>query len=146
MVRQNGWSGSLGKAHLFGKPTAGDRLRFWDATLNQEADPNLLEWGDRNRNSTTTPRQFRIKNMSAVYTARSVRVAQEALTDATPSVPGQHQISQDGGSTWAAQQTIGDLAPGAISGVLQIKQTLTSTTALSVWAHRLFAEASTWEV
>lgn len=145
MVRQAGWAGNLGKAHLFGKPTTGHRLRFWHPTLDQEANPNLLEWGDRARASNVT-KQFRVKNLSPTYTAKAVRIAQEALTDTVPSVPGQHQISQNGGMTWGAQQTIGDLAPGAISGTLLIKQDLLSTAVLSVWAHRLFVEASTWEV
>lgn len=146
-VRRLSGSANLSKLFLFGEAAAADdRLEFWDPTSDVVASANLLEWGDRPRNSSQT-RTFRVKNMSSLYTATDVRVAQEALYDTSPSVPGQHQISKDDGATWGAQQTIGDLTPGAISTVvLQIKQTLDPAATPSLWAHRLFTEALTWEV
>lgn len=143
--RSTGWSASaIGKVHLFGQRSTGNRLVFWDAVSDVAAGANLLEWGDKPRGASET-RSFRIKNLSPSLTANSPRVAMEVLTDAAPSLPGQHQISKDGGATWGAQQTLAALSPGAISAeVLQIRQSLLTSAQLSLWAFRCFAEAGSW--
>jgi hypothetical protein len=131
--------------HVYGSTTAGqtvDRLAFWHPTLDQEVGGAYLDWGDVKRNTTET-RTFRVKNLSATQTANSPRVAMEALTDASPSVVGQHAISADG-STWLSQITMANLAPGAISPVLSVRRTTPLTAQPSIWSMRLFAEATTW--
>lgn len=139
--------GALGKLHLYGEPIPGanpKRLEIWHPTLDQRLGAADLDWGNVPRNSTET-RQFRVKNMHPTLTANSVRVAQEILTDTSPSVVGQHAISKDGGVSWGAQQTIGNLAPGAISTtILQFRRTTPSNAIMSLWWERVFADCSSW--
>lgn len=130
--------------HLYGEPAPNEnlkRLEFWHPTLDQRIDPAHLDWGDVAR-SSTADKTFRIKNLHATLTANDVRVAQEVLTDANPSVPAQFLISQ--GGSFLAQQTIGDLSPGATSGVLTLRRVTPSNAVLSLWWHRLFAEPTSW--
>jgi len=137
----------IGKIHLYGDFTTGsadDRLRFWDPVLDEAVGPAHLDWGNTPRGSSQT-RSFRVKNLSDETTALSVRVAMETLTDATPSLVGQVQVSLDG-TTWVAQVNVGDLSPGEISVPVQIRYTVASNAMLSVWDVRLFAEATAWEV
>lgn len=137
----------LGKLHLYGEHTAGganDRLRFWEPVADVVAGPAYLDWGNMPRGTTVT-RSIRVKNVSDDTTARSVRIAMEVLTDATPSLIGQLAVSLDG-TTWLAQVNVGDLDPGEISVPVQIRYTAASNAALSVWDVRLFSEATLWEV
>lgn len=131
--------------HLYGEITAGqslDRLLLWHPTLDERVPPSYFDWGNVPRNSTAT-RDFRVKNVSSVKTANTVRVAMEALTDATPSVPGQHALSKSGG-TYLAQQTIDTLAPEAISEVITLRRITPSNAVLGVNAFRVFADAASW--
>jgi hypothetical protein len=131
--------------HLYGEPTNpdGDRLEFWHPTLDQKLGPAALEYGDRQRNSTTL-KEFRVKNLSDDQRALGVRVAMEALTDANPSLVGQHGLSLDA-TTFLSQVTIGDLEPGEISGIVTQRQQLTSSAQLSIWNFWTFTEATSWE-
>ena len=148
-VRVKGYSGNSYGAmsiHVYGVTSGSqagvDRLAFWHPTLDQELTGAYLDWGDVKRNTTET-RQFRVKNLSTTKTANSPRVAMESLTDTTPTVVGQHQISIDN-STWVSQYTFGNLAPGAITGIVYVKRTTPLTATLSVWNMRLFAESTSW--
>lgn len=137
-------NGTCTTAHLYGEPSPGenqDRVEIWHPTLDERVPPAYFDLGDVPR-SSTEDKTFRIKNMSPDKTAQAIRVAMEALTDTTPSVPGQFTISQ--GGSFAAQQTIGDLAPGAVSSVLTLRRVTPSNARLSIWAHRLFAEPDSW--
>lgn len=131
--------------HLYGEPTNpdGDRLEFWHPTLDQKLGPAGLEYGDRQR-ASTTDKQFRIKNLSDDQRALSVRVAMDALTGSTPSLIAQTSLSTDG-TTFLSQVNIGNLEPGAISGVITQRQALQSDAQLSIWNHWTFAEATSWE-
>lgn len=138
--------GSTSSIHLFGEPAPGEnpqRLEIWHPTLDQRIGPADLDWGDVPRNSTAQ-KSFRVKNMHPTLTANSVRVAQEILTDTVPSVVGQSTISKDGGGTWGAQQTIGNLAPEAISDVLLLRRVTPANATLSLWWYRLFADCTSW--
>lgn len=134
--------------HLYGEPIPGanpNRLTLWHPTLDQRIVPAHFDWGDVPR-SSSADKQFRVKNLSSTLTANSIRVAQEILTDVSagnPSVPGQHSLSTDG-STFLAQVNVGNLAPGAISGVVTLRRNTPSNAQLGLWAHRVFAEATTW--
>lgn len=134
-------------AHFYGDRVSGEtpqRLEIWHPTLDQKLGASALDWGNVPRNTVET-RSFRIKNMHSTLNANSVRAAMSILTDTSPSVVGQLSISQDGGSTWAAQQTLSDpLAPGAISPVLQIRRNTASNATLSLWWSRVFADAASW--
>jgi hypothetical protein len=131
--------------HLFGEPVPGanpNRLELWHPTLDEKLPPAYFDWGDVPR-SSSADRTFRVKNLSSSMTAGAVRVAMESLTDTTPSVPAQHTISYGGGS-FLAQVNIGDLAPGAISGVVTLRRVTPSNAVLSLWSFRVFAESTAW--
>lgn len=131
--------------HVFGEQVPGanpNRLTLWHPTLDQRVTPAYFDWGDTPR-SSSADKQFRVKNLSDTLTANSIRVAQDVLSDATPSVPGQHTLSTDG-VTFLAQVNVGNLAPGAISGVVTFRRNTPSNAQLGVWTHRVFAEANTW--
>lgn len=137
----------IGKLHLYGEHAAGstaDRLRFWHPTLDEPAGPAYLDFGNVPRGAVIT-RSLRVKNVSDETTAQQVRVAMEVLTDANPSLVNQFALSLDG-TSWLAQVDVGDLAPGAVSAVFQIRYTASATAQLSVWDVRLFSEAQTWTV
>jgi len=131
--------------HIYGEITAGqtlDRLLVWHPTLDERVSPSWFDWGDVPRNSSDT-RQFRIKNMSPTKTATNVRVAMEVLTNQSPSVPGQHALSLNGGS-YTAQQTISTLAPGAVSGILTLRRLTPANAQLGAGSFRVFSEAQSW--
>lgn len=144
----NGGSG-LFALHLYGEPIPGanpNRLEVWHPTLDQRTIPSHFDWGDSPR-SSSADKSFRIKNLSSVQTANSIRIAQEILTDAAvgqPSVVGQHTLSADGGGTFLPQVNIGTLAPGTISSVVTVRRNTPSNAQLGVWAPRIFAEANSW--
>lgn len=132
-------------AHLFGEISPAqnpNRLALWHPTLDQRITPAYFDWGNVPR-SSSADRTFRVKNLSTVQTANSVRVAQEILTDTTPSVVGQHTLSVDA-VTFLAQVNVGALAPNAISGLVTLRRVTPSDAVMSVWSHRVFAEATTW--
>lgn len=131
--------------HVYGEPAPGEnpnRLALWHPTLDERVAPAYFDWGNVPR-ASSGDRQFRVKNLSPDATANDVRVAMEALTDGSPSVPGQHSLSFGGGS-FLAQVLVGDLAPGAISGLVTLRRITPTNAQLGVWAMRVFAEADTW--
>jgi hypothetical protein len=137
--------GSMRNLHLYGEPAPGEnpnRLALWHPTLDQRVTPAYFDWGNVPR-SSSGDRLFRVKNLSATMTAASVRVAMETLTDASPSVPGQHAVSSDG-TTFLAQVNIGSLSPGAISGPVTLRRITPSNAVLSLWSFRVFAESTSW--
>lgn len=138
---------SISALHLFGKRTAGEnpnRLILWNPTLNQRVDPSHFDWGDVRRASAATDKTFRVKNNSSTLTANGVTVSFDVLSDAAPSLlVGQHSLSTDG-TTFGNTATIGALAPGAISGTVTMRRTISGSAALNVWAARVIASATSW--
>lgn len=126
--------------HLYGKPSvvgsapaSSDQVIPWHPTLNQIADGTTGDDGDMPRSSSLT-KTFRFKNNST-RTAKTVNVSLETLTDASPSLFPQYQLSLDN-ITFSATVSLGDLAPGAISQVIYCRDTVSSSAQLSVWACR----------
>ena len=132
--------------HLYGEISPNqnpNRLVLWHPTLDQRVTPAYFDWGNVPR-SSSADKTFRVKNLSAIQTANSIRVAQEILSDTVPSVVGQHTLSLDA-VTFLAQVNIGNLAPGAISTqTLTLRRVTPVNAVLSLWCHRVFAEATTW--
>lgn len=131
--------------HVYGEMAPSenpDRLALWHPTLDERVTPAYFDWGNTPR-SSSGDLLFRVKNLSSTLTAASVRVAMEALTDGTPSVPGQHSLSFGGGS-FLAQVNVGDLSPGAISGVVTLRRITPSNAQLGLFAFRVFSEANAW--
>lgn len=138
----NGYDMQLRAWHLYGNVHAGetpDRLRLWHPTLDEEVGGAYFDWGNVPQNSTQT-RPFRIKNNSSTLTAHGVIVGFDVLTDA--GVPDVFTLS-DGGA-YGSSVTISSLAPGAISGTLSLKRTTPLTATLSIWVHRIVAQAASW--
>jgi hypothetical protein len=138
---------SMNNIHLYGKPTTlttGNKVEFWHPTLDQPLanTPAHLDWGNRPR-STSETRQFRVKNLSAAGTANGVVVGMEALTDTSPTMVSQHTFSHSGGA-FASTVNIGNLAPGAISTPVSIKQDIQSGATLSIWSQRIYADPTSW--
>jgi hypothetical protein len=136
---------SLTTFHVYGVTTAGGnphRLAFWHPTLDQELAATAFDWGDVPRSSTST-RTFRVKNLSPTLTANTTRVAMSVLQDASPSLVTQHALSDDN-ATWLSQLALGNVAPGAISGVKYLKRTTLSNAQGGLYNMRIFAEATTW--
>lgn len=131
--------------HLYGQPSTGQTLNnlvIYDVTQPQRVGGAYFDFGDVPRGSVHD-KLFRVKNVSATETAYSVTLGIETLTDASPSFAGQHTLSTDG-VTFAATASIGDLAPGAISGQITLRQTLLTNAALSLWWARVHADADHW--
>jgi hypothetical protein len=109
--------------HLYGEAAPGanpNRLELWHPTADEKLPPAWLDWGDVPRTSSAD-RQFRVKNLSPSLTANDVRVAMDVLTDALPSVPGQHTLSVGGGAFLSQVNA-----------------------AMGLWSFRLFAESNDW--
>jgi hypothetical protein len=140
------WFGLSVVPVIYGEPAPGqnpNRLELWHPTLDEKLPPAFFDWGDVPR-SSSADRSFRVKNLSAVQTARSTRVAMEILTDSpAPSVVAQHTLSFGGGS-FVPQVNIGDLAPGAISPAVTLRRVTPSNAVLSLWSFRVFAESTDW--
>jgi hypothetical protein len=131
--------------HLYGEIAPGQnphRLDLWHPTLDERLTPAYFDWGNVPR-SSSADRLFRVKNLSPSKTANAVRVAMESASDTTPSVPGQHSLSHNGGS-FLAQVTIGSLAPGAISAPITLRKITPSDAVMGLWAFRVFAESTDW--
>lgn len=134
----------LGKTVIYGGPAAAtDSLDFWHPTSDIVAPPDLFEFGDRARGTAAT-KTFRIKNLSAILKAKTISVTRTALTDTAPSVPGFHLFSLDG-VTWIGSLSLGDLAPGAISPVIMLRQDTPVNAVLSLWQMIVVATPNTWE-
>lgn len=131
--------------HLYGQPIAGanpNRLEVWHPTLDQRPAPNYFDFAESPRNSQAVV-QFRTKNLSGTQTASGVIVSVETLTDATPSLVGQFQVSLDG-LTYSTSVNVGNLAPGAMSPLIYVRRNLSTTAALGLWSLRLKAAATSW--
>lgn len=136
---------SASQLHIYGKPNSAsaiDRLVFWDPSASAQLLGPAFDWGNVPR-SSSADKTFRVKNVSTVKTAQSIVVSAEAITDTSPSVPGQMLFSTDG-TTFTATINIGDLAPGAVSSVLTMRRVTPSNAVLSVWTYRTKAIAASW--
>lgn len=130
--------------HLYGRPSVDqnmDRLEIWHPTLDQRVGGAFFDWGDTARGSTED-RVFRVKNRSDVYTAGTITVGIEALSDTSPSHAGSFLLSSGGSFTNSV--SIGNLFPGAVSGTITVRRATPVNAVLSTWMARVFATATTW--
>lgn len=130
--------------HLYGMPSSGqnpDSLRIWQPVTNAEVT-TVFDFGDIARGAAAT-QQFRVHNQSATKTASTITVSMEALTDASPSLIGQYQLSTDN-VTFANSISIPNLGPGATSAVLYAKDTVAAGAQTGPWAARIVAAAGTF--
>ncbi len=131
-----------GAIHLYGGFTTPnfDRLAIWHPTLNQEL--THMDFQDQTRGTTQTL-QFRVRNMSSSLTANSVTVSTSVLSETTPTVASQMTYSSDN-TTYTTTLSVGSLSPSTTSGVLYARNSLLTTAAISLWAGRIRATASSF--
>jgi hypothetical protein len=143
-------SGAAGGAtlhcvHLFGTYASGvnpDRLELWHPTLDQRVGAAYFDFGDVAQGATTT-KTFRVKNLSTTKTANTVGVAATALTPGSPSFPNMHTFSSDG-VNYSSTLSLGNMAAGAVSGVLTVRQIMDAAApALPAFA-RISTTAASW--
>jgi hypothetical protein len=140
-----GWSYNLYTFHLYGQQASGanpDSLRIYNAAGTAELS-TVLDEGDIAQSAVATT-GFTVANTSSTKTATTITVSCTALTDASPSLIPQFTLSSDGGSTYHSSITISSLAPGAVSSVLYVQDTVSSTAETSVWALRMIASAASF--
>lgn len=139
---------SIGNLHVYGHPSAdSDRLEFWHPTLDQPlyATPTFLDWAEVQRGTPSPPvKTVRIKNLASLLSANTITVSEETLTDAGNNFKNAHTFSTDGGVTFASTASIASLAPGQISGQIQVQYAPLVTDALSLHAGRIKAVAGSW--
>lgn len=131
--------------HVYGDIVSGetpDRLRLWHPTLNQEVDAAYFNLNEVQRSSVVS-KTFRVKNNSSGLTANNIVVSSEALTESSPTIVGVTDFD-NAGSGYSSTQNIGNLAPGAISGVITLRISPGSSHPLSLWRQRLKAVAGSW--
>jgi len=139
----NLYTKNIRACHWFGEIASGnpDRLEVWHPTLDQRIGAAAFDWGDVPR-SSTEDRQFRIKNLSGSKTANNVNLTMEALTDASPSLPPQFTTSN--GGSFNTTTNIGGLSPNQISSVCTVRRITPADAALSLYALRMNAVATSW--
>lgn len=131
--------------HLYGWPSQGattERLEFWHPTSNAILPANWFDYGDFPR-SSSADKAFRIKNLSTTKTATTIVLQPEVLSDTSPSLSGQFVIG-DPTNVFLGSQTIGSLAPGAISGKYTLRRTTPADAQLSTWSARLNTTVTSW--
>jgi hypothetical protein len=127
--------------HIYGTPSASDKhLDFFDTASVARVTSVFFDLGDVTLGATIT-REFRIKNRSAILTANGVVLRATALTDSSPTYAGQWEFSTDG-ATFFTTVNLGDLAPGAVSGIVTAR--IIPQSGIGLWAQRLHAEATSW--
>lgn len=131
--------------HIYGTFASGqnpDRLRLWQPVANSEITPGYFDFAEVPQ-TTTKIVQFRVKNGSATLTANTITVATAALTSPSPTMTSQTSFSLDG-STYTPSINVGNLAPGALSGVLHARIVVASTAATGPWRQRFSASAASF--
>lgn len=132
--------------HVYGQPSTGsnpDSLRIYNTAGTAEVSGSYFDFGDISRGVTTTL-TFQIKNISSTKTASSTVVSMPAaLTDTSPTLESQFSFSTNG-TSFSSTITIPTLAPGALSGPLYVKNTVSATATLSIWDARIQAVPGTY--
>lgn len=128
--------------HLYGSPTdEQESLILLDDTADVRVDPVELDLADVPR-ETSRDVVFRVMNNASV-TANDVVVSIQFLTDGSPSVVPLHTLSLDG-DLFEATVTISQLAPGAISDPVYLRQALADDAPLGLRWGRIVAAAGSW--
>lgn len=133
----------IGAFHVFGSiatTESPDRLRVVDTSNNDISAQ--LDFGNIPQRASVT-KQFKVINNSATKTATDITVSLSTISDASPTIIGQFEVSTDN-IGFANAVNIGDLAPGASSGTLYIRDSVASNAQLSVWSARIIAHPTGW--
>lgn len=141
-IGRNIYSNYMRTIHIYGHETstAIKRLFLWHPTLDQRLGAAALDLAEVTQNTNGT-KTFRVKNPHTQQ-ANSVVLTTEILTDVTPSVPP--QFDYDLGSGYATTQNLGNIAAGAISGVITMRRTTPSNAVLSLFDPRIRVTPASW--
>ncbi len=129
--------------HLYGTiatTESPDRLRIVDTSNNDIAAQ--LDFGNIPQRASST-KQFKIINNSATLTANNITVSLNVISNASPSLIGQYQVSTDN-VAFANAVNIGSLAPGASTGTMYVRDSVANNAQLSTWAARIIAHPTSW--
>lgn len=127
--------------HFYGSVVTGqnpNRLRAWHPTLDEEVSGPYFDFGDVAQGTQQT-KQFRLKNNSATLTAQDVSLSQDDIPGGGMSLT----FSLDG-TTFTTPLTIGNLAPGATSGVLYVRRSVGAAEPVQLRASVVKAIAASW--
>ncbi len=121
-----------------------DTLAFWAPYSDERLAVDYFDWGVAVPGSSAD-KEFRVRNLSSVYTARDVEVSIQELNtgDATVSVAAQHYLSLDG-RNFAAVAQIGSLAAQAISDRIVLRRVTAINADLGEHDFQLLAHADSW--
>lgn len=129
--------------NIYGNYSAGTPggLRIWHPTEDREMLGADFHYGDVIR-SSSSDLLFRVKNTS-LKQANGVSVGHALGLDGSPSFATQFTFSTNG-ATFFPVVGIGNLLPGAVSGIITIRRSFLSNAALSLYATRIYATPATW--
>lgn len=113
-----------------------DRLILCDTAGTVVTDGAYFDFGNSPR-ATTATKTFRVGNNSSTLTANSIAMSFQTLYDASPTLAGQFQY--DFGAGWVTTGNIGNLGPGAVSNVIQVRRNTLATAAGGPWQSRVVA-------
>jgi hypothetical protein len=120
-----------------------DVLAFWHPTKSMALDEHWFQWGVVVPGSSAD-KQFRVRNLSNHYTARSITVTFTELGSPARSVAAQHYLSRNG-TTFTATLGLGDMQPGGVSTVLTVRRVVAADADEGDGDFQLLAHADDWE-
>lgn len=129
--------------HWYGRISTGQnptRLRFWHGTTDTEVTGPHFDYGEITR-LTTEDKTFRIKNNAASLTANSIVISTESAYGST----GSEFLYSFAGSAYSSSPiNIGNLAAGAISGVITVRANCTVNAQPGLHSSRIKAVAASF--
>lgn len=133
--------------HLYGEPDSdalgNDYLQAWRSDMDMRLGGATLNWEDVPL-SSSSDKQFRIKNQSTIHTANNVVIsATDLLFYPTPSPAAQFVFSLDG-LTWASSVTVSAIGPGTVSSVIYIRRVTPANAVLTTWSPKLNFVVGSW--
>ena len=137
------WGSYLRTMLFFGQYTNASSLglALWHPTLDERITGADL-WREDVARGNTSDKQFRVKNLSSTLTANSITVNHSVSAETSPASLGLFSVSS--GGTFGSSVNIGNLGPGAVSGILTSRFSPIATSALGPGAMRLNATAGSW--
>lgn len=133
----------LTAVHLYGSvpnSESTDRLRIIDA--NNDDISAQLDFGNIAQRASVT-KQFMVSNNSSTQVANNITVSLDTISNASPSLIGQYQISTDN-TAFANAVNIGSLAPGATTAPLYLRMNPAASAQLGPWTARIIAHPVSW--
>lgn len=133
--------------HLYGEPDTeaqgSDYLQGWRADSDMRLGGATLNFGDVPL-SSSSDKQFRIKNQSASHTANNVVIsASDLMFYPIPSPAAQFVFSLDG-MTWTSSVTVSAIGPGTVSSVIYVRRVTPANAALTTWSPKLNFVVGGW--